>query len=83
MEPKLSRVVNRMREPHLQSHVTIDHVVTCQVKMFYLHIHKTHVPQNLNQDEGVPSNKSRDTSIMWSREKSKPSYFLNHKVVEM
>ena len=46
-----------MRGPHLQSHV--DHVVMCQVKTFYLHIHKAHGPQNLvvsvnllNQNEG-------------------------------
>ena len=31
----------------------------------------------LNQNEGPPPKKSRDISIMWSREKSKPSYFLN------
>ena len=32
----------------------------------------------LNQNEGVPPKKIRGTSIVWLREKSKPSYFLNH-----
>ena len=31
----------------------------------------------LNQDEGTRPKKSRDSLIVWSREKSKPSYFLN------
>ena len=37
----------------------------------------------LNQDEGVSLKKSRDISIVWSREKSKTSYFLNHRANEM
>ena len=37
----------------------------------------------LNLNEGAPPKKSRDTSIVWSREKSKLSYFLKHRAVEM
>ena len=37
----------------------------------------------LNQDEGDPPKKSRDASIVRSREKSKMSYFLNHRAIEM
>ena len=38
----------------------------------------------LKQDEGAPPfKKSRDTSIVWSHEKSRPPYFLNHRAVEM
>ena len=37
----------------------------------------------LNQDDGAPPKTSRNISVVWSREKSKPSYFLNHWVVEM
>ena len=65
----------------------IDHVVTCKVKTLYLHIHKAQGPPKLarvlNQDEGAQPKKLRDTPIVWWREKSKPSYFLNHRAVEM
>ena len=37
----------------------------------------------LNQNEGTPLKNSRDISIAWSREKLKPSYFFNHRAVEM
>ena len=43
--PNLAGWWLRMRGPHLQSHV--NHVVTCQVKTLYLHIHKACGVQNL------------------------------------
>ena len=88
MHPKLNGVGwLLMRGPHQQNHVTHQlrgHFSSQNV--LSPHSQGPRPPKLasvLNQDEGAPPKKLRDTSIVWLREKSKPSYFLNHRDVEM
>ena len=72
-----------MAGPHLQIHVTHrsrGHVSGQNVSS--PHSEGPRPPKLgrvLNQDEGTRPKKSRDSLIVRSREKSKPSYFLNQK----
>ena len=76
-----------MRRPQLQSHVTHRSRAHVSIKNgLSPHSQDPWPPKlgrMLDQDEGVLPKKSRDTSIVWSREESKSSYFLNHTSVEM
>ena len=72
-----------MKGPHLQSHVTLryrGHVTN--KKKLYLHFHKAYghqISTVVTQDKGIPLTKSRDTSVAWSRDKSKTLYLHIHK----
>ena len=76
-----------MRELHLQSHVTHQsRGYVSSRNVLFPHSQGPRPPELgrvLNQGDGIPPKKSRDNSIAWLREKSKPSYFLNHRAVEM
>ena len=65
MDLKLSRVVTQTRGPHLQSHVT-----KCYISNFTRPM-DSKLSRVVTQDEENPPIKSRDTSIVWSRDKSK------------
>ena len=68
-----------MRGPHLQYHVTHQsRVHVSSQNVLSLHSQGPWPPELgrvLNQDNGAPPKKSRDTSIVWSCEKSKPVIF--------
>ena len=81
--PKLTGWWLRMGGPLLQSHVINK---KRYIPTFTRPIDPKLTPKLgrvLNQDEGAPPKNSRDTSIVWSPEKPKMSYVLNHKAVEM
>ena len=82
MDPKLSRVVTydektSPAKSH-RSHRSGGHVSSQNISSPHSQGPRSpKLGRLLNQDERAPPKKS------WSREKSKPSYFLNHRVVEM
>ena len=85
MDPKLIRVVtyNERTSPAKshrshRSHRSRGHVSSQNISSPHWQVPRSpKLGRLLNQDERAPPKKS------WSREKSKPSYFLNHRVVEM
>ena len=88
MDPKLSQFVTQDTGTHTNKVMWhIDHMVRWQIKtVLSPHSHRpwpAKLGRVLTQDEGAPPKKSRDTSIVWSNGKSKTSYFLNHRTVEM
>ena len=85
MDPKLSWVVTQdERTSPTKSRRSRGHVLSLNVlSPDSQGLRSPELGSVLNQNEGAPPKKSRDTSIVWSREKSKPSYFLNHRAVEM
>ena len=85
MDPKLIRVVTydertspaKSHRSH-RSHRSRGHVSSQNISFPHSQVPRSpKLGRLLNQDERAPPKKS------WSREKSKPSYFLNHRVVEM
>ena len=73
MDPKITGWWLRIRGPHPQSDVHFEVVVTCQIKKVISLLSQGLWTPNLA--EWNPSNKSRDTSNTWSRDKSKTLYF--------
>ena len=80
MDPKLSRVVTQdERIPPTKSR---DILITWQIKSIIFLLSKAYGPQTLQGGDlgwGKPTDKSRDTSKTWSRDKSKTLYLHFHK----
>ena len=73
-----------MRGPHPQGHVTLRYCGYLSYQKRYISTFtrpvETKLSRVITQDKGTPSTKSRDTSFMWSRDKSKSFCLHIHKV---